>query len=82
VCHAVAALGDDPIKEWILTEGKATKITGTRSIGGGCINSAQRCDTDAGPFFVKTNRCATSKMYYELIITLFLSAMILMTISE
>ncbi|KAF8780221.1 hypothetical protein HU200_001889 [Digitaria exilis] len=55
-CSAVAALGDDPIKEWILTEGKATQIKGTRSIGGGCINSAQRYDTDAGPFFVKTNR--------------------------
>ncbi|CAM0870406.1 unnamed protein product [Alopecurus aequalis] len=52
----VAAMGDDPIKEWILTEGKATKITGTSSIGGGCINAAQRYNTDAGSFFVKTNR--------------------------
>ncbi|CAM0870422.1 unnamed protein product [Alopecurus aequalis] len=52
----VAAMGDDPIKEWILTEGKATKITGTSSIGGGCINAAQRYETDAGSFFVKTNR--------------------------
>lgn len=57
----MAALGDDPIREWILTEGKATQIKGTRSIGGGCINSAQRYDTDAGPFFVKTNRCAKKK---------------------
>jgi len=62
----VAALGDDPIREWILTEGKATQIKGTRSIGGGCINSAQRYDTDAGPFFVKTNRCA-KKIPSELI---------------
>uniref|UniRef100_A0A453J751 protein-ribulosamine 3-kinase n=1 Tax=Aegilops tauschii subsp. strangulata TaxID=200361 RepID=A0A453J751_AEGTS len=53
---AVAAMSDDPIKEWILTEGKATQITGTSSIGGGCINAAQRYDTDAGSFFVKTNR--------------------------
>ncbi|XBH88001.1 hypothetical protein VPH35_075357 [Triticum aestivum] len=52
----VAAMSDDPIKEWILTEGKATQITGTSSIGGGCINAAQRYDTDAGSFFVKTNR--------------------------
>ncbi|XP_024312321.1 protein-ribulosamine 3-kinase, chloroplastic isoform X5 [Brachypodium distachyon] len=52
----VAAMGDDPIKEWILTEGKATQITGISSIGGGCINSAQRYITDAGSFFVKTNR--------------------------
>ncbi|KAK3150277.1 hypothetical protein QOZ80_3AG0231150 [Eleusine coracana subsp. coracana] len=59
----MAALGGDPIKEWILTEGKATKITGTRSIGGGCINSAQRYDTDAGPFFVKTNRRIDPSMF-------------------
>ncbi|GJN09301.1 hypothetical protein PR202_ga27297 [Eleusine coracana subsp. coracana] len=63
VCLEVAALGGDPIKEWILTEGKATKITGTRSIGGGCINSAQRYDTDAGPFFVKTNRRIDPSMF-------------------
>ena len=62
----MAALGDDPIKEWILTEGKATQIKGTRSIGGGCINAAQRYDTDAVPFFVKTNRCA-EKISSELI---------------
>jgi len=61
---AVAALGDDPIREWILTEGKATQIKGIRSIGGGCINSAQRYDTDAGPFFVKTNRCAQRKSIF------------------
>uniref|UniRef100_A0ACD5WRH7 Uncharacterized protein n=1 Tax=Avena sativa TaxID=4498 RepID=A0ACD5WRH7_AVESA len=52
----VSAMGDDPIKEWILTEGKATKITGTSSIGGGCINAAQHYETDAGSFFVKNNR--------------------------
>nr|CAB3502222.1 unnamed protein product [Digitaria exilis] len=59
----MAALGDDPIKEWILTEGKATQIKGTRSIGGGCINSAQRYDTDAGPFFVKTNSRIGPEMF-------------------
>uniref|UniRef100_A0ACD5VXI0 Uncharacterized protein n=1 Tax=Avena sativa TaxID=4498 RepID=A0ACD5VXI0_AVESA len=52
----VAAMGDDPIKEWILTEGKTTKVTGTSAIGGGCINAAQCYETDAGSFFVKTNR--------------------------
>ncbi|CAL4912228.1 unnamed protein product [Urochloa decumbens] len=59
----MAALGDDPIREWILTEGKATQIKGTRSIGGGCINSAQRYDTDAGPFFVKTNSRIGPEMF-------------------
>lgn len=54
----VAALGEDPIRQWILTEGKATKITGVSSIGGGCINSAQCYKTDASSFFVKTNGCA------------------------
>lgn len=52
----MAALSNDPIREWILTEGKATKITGISSVGGGCINLANRYDTDAGSFFVKTNR--------------------------
>ncbi|CAD6201648.1 unnamed protein product [Miscanthus lutarioriparius] len=59
----MAALGDDPIREWILTEGKATQIKGIRSIGGGCINSAQRYDTDAGPFFVKTNSRIGPEMF-------------------
>ncbi|XP_077245675.1 protein kinase superfamily protein isoform X3 [Tasmannia lanceolata] len=54
--YVMAALSDDPIREWILTEGKATKITGISSIGGGCINLANRYDTDVGSFFVKTNR--------------------------
>lgn len=53
---AVAALGEDPIREWILSEGKATQITRISSVGGGCINLASRYDTDAGSFFVKTNR--------------------------
>lgn len=53
---AVASMSDDPVREWILSEGKATQITGIRSIGGGCINRASRYDTDAGSFFVKTNR--------------------------
>ena len=48
---------DDPIREWVLSEGKATQITRISSIGGGCINLAHRYDTDAGSFFVKTNRC-------------------------
>ena len=61
-------MGDDPIKEWILTEGKATKITGTSSIGGGCINAAQRYNTDAGSFFVKTYRCAKTSLCLKLTI--------------
>lgn len=49
-------MGDDPIREWILSKGKATQITRISPVGGGCINSASRYDTDAGSFFVKTNR--------------------------
>lgn len=52
----VAAMSDDPVREWILSEGKATQIKGISPIGGGCINRATRYDTDAGSFFVKTNR--------------------------
>ncbi|XVE77055.1 hypothetical protein DITRI_Ditri13aG0031100 [Diplodiscus trichospermus] len=60
---AMAALSDDPIKEWILTEGKATQITRIRPVGGGCINLANRYDTDAGSFFVKTNRSIGPSMF-------------------
>lgn len=35
---------------------KATQITKFSPIGGGCFNLASRYDTDAGSFFVKTNR--------------------------
>ncbi|CAH9145823.1 unnamed protein product [Cuscuta epithymum] len=54
---------DDPIREWILSEGNATKIKGVRSIGGGCINDASCYDTDAGPFFVKSNRSFGPSMF-------------------
>lgn len=56
ICGTVAAMSNDPIREWILSEGKANKITRISSVGGGCINLASRYDTDAGSFFVKTNR--------------------------
>lgn len=52
----VAAMSNDPVREWILSEGKATQITRISSVGGGCINLATHYDTDAGSFFVKTNR--------------------------
>lgn len=55
-----SSLGDgDPIRAWIVGEGKATKITKIAPVGGGCINNALRYDTDAGSFFVKTNRQVT-----------------------
>ncbi|KAG5231315.1 protein-ribulosamine kinase [Salix suchowensis] len=38
----IAAMSDDPISVWILSEGNATQITWTSSIGGGCINNARR----------------------------------------
>ncbi|KAL0425938.1 UNVERIFIED_CONTAM: Protein-ribulosamine 3-kinase, chloroplastic [Sesamum radiatum] len=60
---AVASMSDDPVREWILSEGKATQITGIRSVGGGCINRASRYDTDAGSFFVKTNRSIGPSMF-------------------
>ncbi|KAI9181973.1 hypothetical protein LWI28_020649 [Acer negundo] len=60
---AMAALSDDPIRDWILSEGKATQITKISPIGGGCINLANRYDTDAGSFFVKTNRSIGPSMF-------------------
>ncbi|CAI0425231.1 unnamed protein product [Linum tenue] len=60
---AVVAMSNDPITEWILSEGKATQITRISPIGGGCINRANRYETDAGPFFVKTNRSIGPSMF-------------------
>ncbi|PHU29212.1 Protein-ribulosamine 3-kinase, chloroplastic [Capsicum chinense] len=59
----VAAMSNDPVREWILSEGKAAQITGISPVGGGCINSATRYDTDAGSFFVKTNRRIGPSMF-------------------
>uniref|UniRef100_M1BFE1 protein-ribulosamine 3-kinase n=1 Tax=Solanum tuberosum TaxID=4113 RepID=M1BFE1_SOLTU len=59
----VAAMSDDPVREWILSEGKATQIKGISPIGGGCINRATCYDTDAGSFFVKTNRSIGPSMF-------------------
>ncbi|KAL1369138.1 hypothetical protein HN51_023256 [Arachis hypogaea] len=53
----------DPVREWILSEGKATKITKISPVGGGCINLASRYDTDSGSFFVKTNRSIGPSMF-------------------
>uniref|UniRef100_A0A5B6Z996 protein-ribulosamine 3-kinase n=1 Tax=Davidia involucrata TaxID=16924 RepID=A0A5B6Z996_DAVIN len=59
----MAAMSDDPIREWIQSEGKATEITRISPIGGGCINVARRYNTDAGSFFVKTNRSIGPSMF-------------------
>ncbi|MED6180955.1 hypothetical protein PIB30_014934 [Stylosanthes scabra] len=53
----------DPVREWILSEGKATKITKISPVGGGCINLASRYDTDSSSFFVKTNRSIGPSMF-------------------
>ncbi|XP_061347416.1 protein-ribulosamine 3-kinase, chloroplastic isoform X1 [Gastrolobium bilobum] len=57
------SMSEDPVREWILSEGKATKITKISPVGGGCINLASRYDTDAGSFFVKTNRSIGPSMF-------------------
>ncbi|KAF7138241.1 hypothetical protein RHSIM_Rhsim07G0021100 [Rhododendron simsii] len=60
---ALAAMTNDPIREWILSEGKAREITKIRPVGGGCINLASHYETDAGSFFVKTNRSIGPSMF-------------------
>ncbi len=35
--------------------GHPVQITSRRALGGGCINEAARIETDAGPYFVKSN---------------------------
>lgn len=54
---AMAAMSEDPIREWILTEGKASQITKITSVGGGCINLATHYHTDSASFFVKDKQC-------------------------
>ncbi|KAG6666725.1 hypothetical protein CIPAW_01G052800 [Carya illinoinensis] len=53
---AEAVMSEDPVREWILSEGKATQITKISPVGGGCISLANRYEMDAGSFFLKTNR--------------------------
>jgi hypothetical protein len=53
----------DPIRKWILEEGGASIITRISSVGGGCINTANRYETDVGSFFVKTNRNIGPEMF-------------------
>ncbi|KAK2407191.1 protein-ribulosamine 3-kinase, chloroplastic [Trifolium repens] len=59
----ICSMSKDPVREWILSEGKASKITKISPVGGGCINFANRYDTDAGSFFVKTNRSIGPSMF-------------------
>lgn len=51
-----SAMGTDPIREWIMADGKASTISKISPVGGGCINLANKYETDAGFFFVKYNR--------------------------
>ena len=51
------------ITEIELATGENCQPFDSRSIGGGCINSAYRLDTPAGPFFVKINRPELSEMF-------------------
>lgn len=60
---SVVATSNDPVREWILTEGKASEIKSISSVGGGCINLANRYVTDVGSFFVKTNRSIGPDMF-------------------
>eukprot|EP00271_Cylindrocystis_brebissonii_P007256 TRINITY_DN20576_c0_g1_i1.p1 TRINITY_DN20576_c0_g1~~TRINITY_DN20576_c0_g1_i1.p1 ORF type:complete len:368 (+),score=32.31 TRINITY_DN20576_c0_g1_i1:36-1139(+) len=64
-CYAAASDGStgDPVRDWIMTEGRASKITRISPVAGGCINVANRYDTDAGSFFVKTNRDVGPAMF-------------------
>ncbi|KAH1256179.1 Protein-ribulosamine 3-kinase, chloroplastic [Glycine max] len=57
------SMSKDPVREWILSDGKAMEITKISPVGGGCINLASRYDTDAGSFFVKTNRSIGPSMF-------------------
>eukprot|EP00252_Welwitschia_mirabilis_P020871 TRINITY_DN520_c0_g1_i2.p1 TRINITY_DN520_c0_g1~~TRINITY_DN520_c0_g1_i2.p1 ORF type:complete len:264 (-),score=50.11 TRINITY_DN520_c0_g1_i2:391-1182(-) len=59
----MTAIKNDPIREWILGEGGATKIVRVSPVGGGCINAASRFDTDVGSFFVKRNSDIGPEMF-------------------
>eukprot|EP00850_Spirogloea_muscicola_P020956 SM000232S07926 [mRNA] locus=s232:26480:29056:- [translate_table: standard] len=53
----------DPVTAWITSEGGASAVARVSPVSGGCINTAHRYDTDAGPFFVKTNRSIGPSMF-------------------
>jgi len=55
--------GEDPIAQWILTQGKTSKIIQISPVAGGCINHAYRYRTDSGSFFVKKNRSIGTAMF-------------------
>ncbi len=43
--------------------GRRPVLQAQQAVGGGCINEAQRFDTDMGVFFVKTNEAALLEMF-------------------
>ncbi|KAH7288579.1 hypothetical protein KP509_31G032500 [Ceratopteris richardii] len=60
---AASPLQGDPVREWIMGEGGASKILKISPVGGGCVNNASQYQTDVGSFFVKTNRSIGPAMF-------------------
>jgi protein-ribulosamine 3-kinase len=61
----VASVSNDPILDWILTEGKATQITRISPVGGGCFNRASRYDADSGSLSKEIGDATTIFIYYD-----------------
>ncbi len=56
----------EKIAELITHEpGDPVTVTGMKPIGGGCINDAQRVETDKGPFFMKYNSASSYPGMFE-----------------
>lgn len=45
--------------------GSAVRLTGSRSVGGGCINHAAKISTSVGDFFLKWNASAPADMFLK-----------------
>jgi len=45
--------------------GTSVQLTGTRPVGGGCINHAMKIDTTAGDFFLKWNASAQADLFLK-----------------
>lgn len=45
--------------------GKAVRLEGARSVGGGCINNAMKLSTSEGDFFLKWNASAPADMFQK-----------------
>ncbi len=63
--NATNDLNDQVEKSLSNKFGKTVKIISSKSIGGGCINSASKIETNIGPFFLKWNSICEKDIFLK-----------------